>query len=633
MVMFISAVLHPLKTINLWLENSPDASVADVTSLVTIFLALGVYLVINRYHKAVNSAVPFKWTTPPAADPKWETITIHDANLESHLVHDDLLPMNPAEGRRYITSFDPSTSMHLGTFAADSEADIDAKIERAGRAQVKWAQTTFGERRRVIRTLMKWLVDNQDVAARVACRDTGKTLVDAALGEIITTCSKMEWLMNHGEQALQPETRHWNLILAYKKSKVYYEPLGVVAAIVSWNYPLHNAWSPILASIFAGNAVVLKCSEHVIWSTSWFVGAIEECLRKCGHNPDIVQTVCCWPEQAKALTQSPFIKHITFIGSEKVGRQIAADAIKHLTPVCLELGGKDPAIILPETDLRKWASLWMRGIFQNSGQNCIGIERLIVHESQYDELYAIMTERVRRLRFGSVLTTSDEGFIPTIDCGSMISNQRFKTLQDLVQDAEEKGANVEFGGQEWRHPYHSGGSYFSATVVGDATEEMDIAQEELFAPIATIMRYQTVDEAIDIANGTRYGLGASVFGPTQSQCLTVAKNLECGMVSINDFGVFYLNQDLPFGGVKCSGYGRFGGPEGLRSLTLTKVIMVDRWPQIIQTSIPAVLDYPIRSMVQSWDFVSGLVDFLYADGYRKRFNGLIQLWGASSARK
>lgn len=114
------------------------------------------------------------------------------------------------------------------------------------------------------------------------------------------------------------------------------------------------------------------------------------------------------------------------------------------------------------------------------------------------------------------------------------------------------------------------------------------------------MRYQTIDEAIDIANGTRYGLGASVFGPTQSQCIAVAKNLECGMVSVNDFGVFYLNQDLPFGGVKCSGYGRFGGPEGLRALTLTKVIMVDRWPQIIQTSIPAVLDYPIRSMVQSW---------------------------------
>lgn len=122
----------------------------------------------------------------------------------------------------------------------------------------------------------------------------------------------------------------------------------------------------------------------------------------------------------------------------------------------------------------------------------------------------------------------------------------------------------------------------------------------MFAPVALLMRYEAIDEAIEIANGTRYGLGASVFGPSQSQCIDIAKRLECGMVSINDFGVFYLNQDLPFGGTKASGYGRFGGPEGLRSLTLTKAIVVDRWPSFVQTKIPKVLDYPMRSLIQSW---------------------------------
>jgi hypothetical protein len=122
----------------------------------------------------------------------------------------------------------------------------------------------------------------------------------------------------------------------------------------------------------------------------------------------------------------------------------------------------------------------------------------------------------------------------------------------------------------------------------------------VFAPVAVLMRYEEIEEAIDIANGTKFGLGASVFGPSQRQCIKVAKQLECGMVSINDFGVFYLNQDLPFGGTKLSGYGRFGGPEGLRSLTLTKVIILDRWPSLLQTSIPKVLDYPMRSLVQSW---------------------------------
>ena len=168
-------------------------------------------------------------------------------------------------------------------------------------------------------------------------------VIDAALGEIMTTCSKMEWLINHGEEAIRTETRPSNLVMFYKKSQVIYEPLGVVSAIVSWNYrmsafppfsqnaltinsdsrsALHNAWSPILAAIFAGNGIVLKCSENVIWSTTWFVGAITKCLEICGHEPDLVQVVCCYPEQATALTESPKIKHITFIGSEAVGRKV-----------------------------------------------------------------------------------------------------------------------------------------------------------------------------------------------------------------------------------------------------------------------------------------------------------------------
>ena len=125
---------------------------------------------------------------------------------------------------------------------------------------------------------------------------------------------------------------------------------------------LHNAWSPILAALFSGNGIILKCSEHVVWSTSWFVGAISACLQACGHNPDLVHMVCCYPEQATAITESPLIKHITFIGSESVGRKVAQAAIKHLTPVTLELGGKDPAILLPGTNLHQWKAALLRGV-------------------------------------------------------------------------------------------------------------------------------------------------------------------------------------------------------------------------------------------------------------------------------
>lgn len=622
----ISFVLYPVIPSN---RGEPDeTSGIEFVYPLTIFFTFGIWLVSHRYYKMHNSPVPFTINAPRAADPEYVAHPISDPHLESHLQMPDLMPGVTAPGRRYITSYDPATGLHLGTFMADNEVEISGKIARAANAQKSWRRTSFTQRRRVIRSLMKWLVENQDLCARVACRDTGKTLIDAVLGEILTTCSKMDWLINHGERVLAPERRARNLLLTYKNSEVHFEPLGVVAAIVSWNYPLHNAWSPILAAIFSGNGIVLKCSENVIWSTHWFVDAINACLDACGHDADLVQVVSCWPEQAEALTKSPHIKHITFIGSEEVGKKVAKAATENLTPVTLELGGKDPAIVLPDTNLEKWAGLWMRGIFQNSGQNCIGIERLLVHSSQYDDLHEILSRKISKLRPGSVLSPSTEGYVPTVDCGSMISRERFPGLERIIREAEEAGANV-LGGNQYHHVYLENGSYFTPTLVGPVDPEMSIAKEELFAPIAVLMQYETIDEAIHIANSTRYGLGASVFGPDQQQALKVAKQLECGMVSINDFAVFYINQDMPFGGTKASGYGRFGGPEGLRSLTNPKSIMVDRWPFVIQTIIPKVLDYPMRSMSRSWEFSSNLIQFLYADDWRIRIRGLVALVGAA----
>ncbi|KAI0800757.1 meiotic sister-chromatid recombination aldehyde dehydrogenase [Fomes fomentarius] len=610
-------------------DYEEEGGVIDPVWLLTICVALGIWLVINRYHSILNRAIFFRLTPPSQIKETWTAQKLPEPSLEAHLNTDGLLPAFPLPDRKYITAYDPATAYHLDTILADSPEDITRKIAHAYEAQKTWAQTSFHDRRRVMRSLKKWLVDNQEVCAKVACRDTGKTMLDAALGEIITTCSKLDWLINHGERVLSPEKRYNNLLMFYKKSYVHYEPLGVVAAIVSWNYPLHNAWSPIIAALFAGNSVVLKCSENVVWSTQWFVQAIKECLKACGHDEELVQLVCCYPEEAPALTKSPFIRHITFIGSERVGRIVAQDATEYLTPVTLELGGKDPAILLPSTDLEKYASLLMRGIYQNAGQNCIGIERILVHESQYDDLFHLLTERAEKLRPGHSLKSPGDGIAPVADVGAMISGERFPGLQQAIQDAVNQGATLTVGGEPWTHPYLEKGSYFKPTLLGDVNPDAAIAQSELFAPIGLIIKYETVEQAIEIANSTRYGLGASVFGPVRETCLKVAKRLQCGMVAINDFGVFYLCQDLPFGGTKYSGYGRFGGPEGLRSLTNTKAIVVDRWGWAIQTSIPAVLDYPVRSVTQSWDFISGLVGFLYADAWRTRIDALSKLVRAS----
>ncbi|KAG6836748.1 hypothetical protein H0H93_003824 [Arthromyces matolae] len=624
----LSLILHPFIPVNV---SDDDDKGIDIVYPLTIFFAIGIWLVVRRYHKMHNDPIEFLFVEPEAADPAWESYAIENPHLKSHLEHEDLLTFRDSS-REYITSFDPATGLHIQTTLADNAEEIRAKILLAQKAQKSWKKTTFTQRKRVVRSLLKWLVDNQDLAARVACRDSGKTLIDAALGEILTTCSKMEWLLQHGENALSPETRARNFMLFYKHSQVTYEPLGVVAGIVSWNYPLHNAWSPILASLFAGNSIVLKCSENVIWSTSWYIDVVKACLRACGHDAELVQLVCCYPDQAEALTTSPIIKHITFIGSEEVGRKIARAATVHLTPVTLELGGKDPAIVLPGTNLHQWSGMWMRGIFQNAGQNCIGIERMLVHSSQYDELHAIFSERISKLRVGSVLAPSPEGYVATVDCGSMISRERFKALENTIRLATETGAHV-LNGTTYNHVYLENGAYFSPTLVGPVDTSMNIANEELFAPVAVLMPYETIDEAIEIANGTRYGLGASVFGPDQRQALNVAKKLECGMVSVNDFGVFYVSWfTLHFEFDQADEFSRSTKIYPLEVLkavvTVDSAIMTDRWPALIQTSIPKVLEYPVRSLVQSWEFTTGLIRFLYADGWRARIRGLATLVAA-----
>ncbi|KAG8909493.1 Meiotic Sister-Chromatid recombination aldehyde dehydrogenase, partial [Tulasnella sp. 408] len=454
--------------------------------LFTTSFAIGIVVVWRRYVDMQSRAVPFTWAAPEPSFLNWTSVNIQSPALTSHTVDPSLLPPNHIQGKKYITCYDPSNGLHIATIPADAEIDINIKIDAAKHAFEAWKTSSFQARKRVIRSLLAWIL------------------------------------------------------------------------------------------------------------------------------------VVCYPEEAEALTTSPDIKHITFIGSETVGKKVAQAATVNLTPTVLELGGKDPAIILPNTNLEKYASMWMRGVFQANGQNCIGIERFIVPVELHDRFLDMMTARIAKLRLGSVLSSSADGFVSVVDNGSMISDARFEELERLIKAAERDGAEIVTGGERWQHAYHENGAYFEPTLIGHVNENMEIAQTEVFAPIMLVIPYDTVDEAVAIANGSRYGLGASVWGPDQRECVAVGRLLECGMVSVNDFGVFYLNQDLPFGGVKSSGYGRFGGPEGLRGLTNPKAVVEDRFPWLVQTSIPRTLDYPVRSLVQSWEFLSGMLDVLYADSWKAK---------------
>ncbi|GAA5962802.1 hypothetical protein JCM8115_001962 [Rhodotorula mucilaginosa] len=572
-------------------------------------------------------AVKFAWPRPEEIESSWKGQLLDKPSLNAHKDDPKLLSGRAASSSSasYITCYAPASAQLLDVVPSLTAQEIRDRIGRAVSAQKGFRHSDWTRRRRVLRSLLEWTVDEAEPLAKIASRDSGKTLVDAAFGEILTTCEKLRWTIANAEAALAPDYRSTNLLLAHKVSKVVYEPLGVVAAIVSWNYPFHNLISPIIAALATGNAIVVKPSENVAWSSLIFVQGIRDCLAACGEDPELVQVVITLPESVEALTGDARLKHITFIGSEEVGKKVAIKGAEAGTPVLLELGGKDPVILCPSADLSAFADTWMRAVFQSGGQNCIGAERFIVHSSLYANFTDMMAARIKALKLGDVL--SPESADQQVDVGAMVTDRLFDRLEGLIAQAVKGGAKCLVGG---RRASDRHGHYFEPTLLVDVTPDMEIAQEEIFAPVMTVMRYDALEEAVRLANGTRYGLGASVFGKDRADCRFVMDRLECGMVCSNDFGVFYLNQALPFGGAKASGNaGRFAGPEGLRSLCNLKAVTEDRLHGWVQTSIPPLLAYPIKSGRGAWAFVSGLITFVYGRDWRQRARGI---WGLLRAR-
>ncbi|KKA28945.1 hypothetical protein TD95_004670 [Thielaviopsis punctulata] len=518
-----------------------------------------------------------------------------------------------------IQCYAPATGKHLGFINPSTPDAIDRAISSAATAQKPWSTTTFAARRAVLRSLLQHVLDHQDDICRVACLDSGKTLVDAQLGEIMVTAEKLSWTLKHGEAALSPSRRPTNLLLMYKRNEVRYEPLGVVAALVSWNYPFHNFIGPVISALFAGNAIVVKVSEQTAWSSMYFTSIVRGALVAHGHSPDLVQTVVCWPSTAPHLTSHPGISHLTFIGSKPVCHAVAADAAKSLTPLVAELGGKDPFIITASAkkDMKRIAEIALRGTFQSAGQNCIGIERIVIAPELVMDFVALVAPRIKALRLG-----------PSADVGAMISDASFDRLDALVRDAIVKGATLIAGGKRYAHPDFPKAHYYLPTLLVDVTIDMAIANEECFGPIMTVMtaKDSSAEALLEIANAPAFGLGASVFGKDSDPVVrAIVNGVRSGNVAVNDFATFYAVQ-LPFGGVGGSGYGRFAGEEGLRGLCNAKSVCVDRMAWLgIRTSIPPKVQYPVADQNKSWTFVKGVVEMGYGLTFGRMFDGLVTI--------
>ena len=512
-----------------------------------------------------------------------------------------------------IVCKNPATGELLGEIAVMDETEVRARLARARAAQAEWATTSFAERRRVLRCLLGKILDRADEICRLVSAEAGKTLHNAMVGEIFTVCEKLRYTIANGERDLAPE-RVSSGLLVHKVATIEFHPLGVIGVISPWNFPFQNILGPAIPALMAGNGVLIKVSEWSSASVPYVQALFHEVMTETGHSPDLVQLITGFGDTGAALVRSGVDK-IVFTGSLRNGRRVIAGSAENVTPVVLELGGKDALIVCDDADLEQAVAGALAGVFIASGQMCLAAERLYVHAGIYDRFVARIVEEVGRLRQGAPLA----GDGAHVDIGAMTMPGQVDIVERLVDDAVSKGARVLCGGKRPAGP----GQFFPPTVLVDVDHTMTVMRDETFGPVMAIMRVSSDEEAIRLANDSEYGLGSTVFSTDPARARRIADRLVAGSTCINDYGLAYMAQALPFGGVRASGFGRLNGREGLRACTNIKSVVTDRFPSL---HVPAKL-YPVKP--GDYEMVKAAVDLIYRplswDGMKARASAVVSL--------
>ncbi|NNN20941.1 MAG: aldehyde dehydrogenase family protein [Acidimicrobiales bacterium] len=445
-----------------------------------------------------------------------------------------------------------------------TEEEVQKAVERAREEFNVWSALSFKERARHLAKVRKLLAESADDIVDVIVSDTGKVPTEALVNEVVVTVELMRWYGANGEKALAPTKVNPGILMAHKSGEIRYEPYGVVGIISPWNYPLTLSMGPIVAALFAGNTVVVKPSE-VTPHVGIAVGELfKKVANEVGAHHNLVQVITGPGKVGDTLVRSGVDK-VAFTGSVKTGQAVMKAAAETLTPVVLELGGKDPMVVLADADIERAARGAVWGAFTNSGQTCMAVERVYVEKEIYQPFLDKVVEITSKLKQGS-----GDGF----DLGAMTWKRQKDIVRAHLDDAISKGAVVAAGGNDL---IVGGRESIEPTVLVNVNHSMAIMTEETFGPVLPIMEVANEKEALELANDSIYGLNSSVWGKDPQALERVASGLQAGNVCINDTMVSYALSALPFGGVKYSGIGRTHGVEGLRSMTQTKSIARDRF--------------------------------------------------------
>jgi acyl-CoA reductase-like NAD-dependent aldehyde dehydrogenase len=455
----------------------------------------------------------------------------------------------------------PATLKPIAALPLASSAAIAAAVNRGREVQAQWRTTTFAERARLLYRLRDLLLDEQDKLADVLTAETGRPRAEAYGNELFYLCDAIGVWAKKSKRYLRPiNIRPHFPLMKFKKVVSTYAPRGVIGIISPWNFPLTLTLGEALPALMAGNAVIIKPSE--LTPLTALFGA--EAAMKAGFPKDLVQVVIGRGDTAEALIDH--VDMISFTGSVATGKKVMRRAAERLIPVSLELGGKDPMIVLKDADLERAAGACVWGALMNAGQACTSIERVYVEAPAYDDFVARVCAKARAIRQGP----SDA----PVDIGCMTSETQLAIVSAQVDEAVRLGAKILVGGG--RNPEYPG-FYYQPTVLIDVNHDMRIMKEETFGPVIPIMKVRDAAEALRLANDSPYGLGASVFSRNREVASMLAEQIESGAVCVNDSLVNFIVPDTAMGGIKESGFGYRHGPEGIRKYCRQKSIVIDRF--------------------------------------------------------
>ena len=469
-------------------------------------------------------------------------------------------------GARRVSSVNPATGEILCELECAGESEMLAAVALAREAQPSWAGTGVRARIAVLREFQRKLHEKKSEIAKAIAREAGKPVAEALTTEVLVVLDAARFLIDNAYRLLRDEPLpHGNLATKLKTGRLVREPHGVIGIISPWNYPFSIPATETLAALVAGNAVVLKPSEF----TSLVALELQSLLHAAGVPEAVFGVVVGDGMTGAALIRSKIDK-LVFTGSVATGKRIAVTAAERLLPVVLELGGKDPMLVLDDADIDAASSAAVWGAFVNAGQTCLSVERCYVHRSLCGEFLASCAKKTKKLRVG-------EGLDPQTDVGPMIHERQLQNVETHVQDAVARGARVLAGGS--RLP-DLGPNFYEPTVLGNVTHEMRVMQEETFGPVLAVAAFDSDDEAIRLANDSEFGLAASVWTHDSARGERVARRIRAGAVMVNDVISCFGISEAPHGGVKSSGIGRAHGRFGLEEMVRLKYLDIDLVPRM-----------------------------------------------------